>query len=282
MGEVDLHLHTSASDGRLSPDELVHLAAQRGLRVIAITDHDSTEGIDAALAVAKGFPQLKVIPGVEVGTDIPRGEVHVLGYFIDHHDQAFQTTLKNLRHSRLKRAQTMVAKLADMGIHIEWQRVLELAGGGSVGRPHVAQAMFEAGYIPSLQEAFIKYIGRDGPAYAEREKMTPLEAVELVVKAKGLAVLAHPADIEVLEELLPKLQAAGLVGLEVYYNSYPPEVVARLEALAREKGLIACGGSDYHGLQSSVERDLGTVDVPLTAAEELIALAENKSKVARR
>src|SRR4030042_1184344 len=160
---VDLHLHTSAADGRLNPRELGELAAARGLKVIAITDHDSTAGIDAAFEAAKAFPSLTVIPGVEINTDIPHGEVHILGYFIDYHQPDLQRTLATLRGARLDRAKKMVAKLEGLGISIEWERVLQLAKGGAVGRPHTAQAMYEKGYVSSFQEAFDRYLGRNWP-----------------------------------------------------------------------------------------------------------------------
>src|SRR3990172_548951 len=164
MGLVDLHLHTTASDGRLTPTQLVKMAAERGLRFIAITDHDSTEGVAEALAAARPYPSLTVIPGVEGSTDIPRGEIHILGYYVNYLDPELQAILEKLRDSRELRAKNMIAKLGELGIHIRWERIEELAGGGSVGRPHIAQAMLEAGYIASLQEAFIRYIGRTGPA----------------------------------------------------------------------------------------------------------------------
>jgi len=226
--KVDLHLHTTASDGRLDPGVLVGVAAKKGLSVIAITDHDSIDGIAPALLAAESFPSLRVIPGVEINTDITNGEVHILGYFIDYRNKELERALETLRNSREARARKMIAKLGELGIDVEWQRVKELAGGGSIGRPHIAQAMFERGYILSFQEAFIKYIGRQGPAYAERERLSPVEAVALVVKAGGLPVLAHPADIADLEELLIELKQAGLVGLEAYYNGYRRATIARL------------------------------------------------------
>lgn len=216
---VDLHLHTTASDGKLSPAEIVRKAVGLGLNVIAITDHDSVEGVEPAFAAAEDFPSLLVIPGVELSADIPGGEVHILGYFIDHHHQGLKRSLESLRNSRRERGRKIVAKLAQLNIDVDWQRVLELAAGASVGRPHIAQAMMERGYISSLREAFTKYIGRNGPAYVERERLTPLQAVELVLSAGGLPTLAHPADIEGLESLIPQLKQFGLVGLESYYNA---------------------------------------------------------------
>lgn len=272
---VDLHLHTTASDGRLTPPELVAKAARLGLSVIAITDHDSTEGIAEALAAAEAFPGLRVIAGVELSTDVPQGEVHVLGYFIDYEDEAFQERLRRLRHSRETRAQRMVEKLAKLGMPLSWERVLELAGDGSVGRPHLAQALLEKGYITSLPEAFERYIGRTGPAYAEREKMTPVEAVELVVQVGGLPVLAHPGQIENRDALIEELKAVGLVGLEAYYGNYPPTKVDELVALARRHQLIITGGSDYHALDSPEDVEIGSVFVP-DAAAALFSLAQSR------
>jgi len=275
--KADLHLHTTASDGRLTPGELVGLAAKKGLSVIAITDHDSIEGIAAALVAAESFPSLKVIPGVEINTDIPNGEIHILGYFIDYQSEELKQILQSLRHAREIRARRIIAKLAKLGVRVEWQRVKELAGGGSIGRPHIAQAMFEGGYISSLQEAFKRYIGRQGPAYAERERLSPVEAVELVVKVGGLPVLAHPANIDNLEEFLIQLKGVGLVGLEAYYNGYTKQTIDRLVDLAEKHGLITCGGSDFHGLESGDEMLLGGIDFPPDCAEQLIALAEKAS-----
>ncbi|MFQ5826145.1 MAG: PHP domain-containing protein [Dehalococcoidia bacterium] len=273
---ADLHLHSSASDGRLSPQELVEMAARNGLDVIALTDHDSVDGIASALEVARAFPQLKVIPGVEINTDVPRGEVHVLGYFGDYTSPQLGSALTRLRDARRIRGQKMVARLRDLGIGIEWERVHELAGDGSVGRPHVAQAMLERGYISSLKEAFDKYIGREGPAYVEREKLSPKGAVELVVGVGGLAVLAHPANVESLSSLLPQLISAGLMGLEVYYDGYSPDVIQRLETLAQELGLIVTGGSDFHGLDSTTETPVGGVGVPWEGVERLLARGERR------
>lgn len=276
--KVDLHIHTTASDGRLTSEEVVRVAAKKGLSVIAITDHDSVDGIAAALAAAESFPPLRVIPGVEINTDIPNGEVHILGYFIDYKNEGLKRALETLRHSREIRARKMIAKLGELGIEVEWQRVQELAGGGSVGRPHIARAMFEQGYVPSLQKAFTKYIGRQGPAYAKRERLSPEEAVKLVVKAGGLPVMAHPANIDGFEEVLIQLRDVGLVGLEAYYNGYGRKTIQRLVELANKYGLLTSGGSDFHGLADD-ETPIGGIDVPLDCARRLIALAEQREEV---
>ncbi|MBA7634110.1 3',5'-nucleoside bisphosphate phosphatase [subsurface metagenome] len=277
MAKVDLHIHSTASDGHLSPAEIIHHAAERGLSVIALTDHDSVDGITSALAAAKAFPKLKVIPGVEISTEIAQGDVHVLGYFIDYTDRELQVKLAGLRDSRLKRAKGMLAKLKNLGIHIDWERVREIAGTGSIGRPHIAQIMLEKGYITSLKEAFDKYIGRGGPAYVEREKMTPAEAVELILKANGLPVLAHPFTANNPERLIVELMASGLIGIEAYYKDYTADKISSLVSLADKYGLIATGGSDYHGLDIANETMIGGVDIPMEAAEQLIALAKHRA-----
>jgi hypothetical protein len=274
MGRVDLHIHSTASDGRLTPADIVREAAERGLTFIALADHDTVDGIAPAQAAAQAFPGLKVIPCVEISTDIPHDEVHVLGYFIDYADHELRATLDRFKNSRLRRAQGMVAKLADLGIHIDWQRVQEIAGGSSIGRPHIAQAMLEKGYITSIKQAFAEYLGHDRPAYVEREKMTPAETVELIIKAKGLPVLAHPLTLSDPEAMIVELKAAGLVGVEAYYNGYTSEEINRLVGLANRYELIVTGGSDYHGLEPNTETGIGGADLPIESVERLIALAK--------
>jgi len=277
VAKVDLHIHSTVSDGRLSPADVVRKSAEIGLTIIAIADHDSMDGIVPALAAAKAFPWLKVIPCVEISTDVPSGEVHVLGYFIDYADHELQATLGRMRNSRRERAQGIVAKLGNLGIHIDWERVQEIAGSGSIGRPHIAQAMLEKGYIASLKEAFTKYISRDRPAYVERGKMTPQEAVELILQANGLPVLAHPFTVDDPEMMTVELKAAGLVGIEAYYNGYTADEINRLVSLADRHNLITTGGSDYHGLDTSTETMIGGADVPIESAEQLVALAEQRA-----
>jgi hypothetical protein len=245
---------------------------------MAITDHDSVEGIAPALLAAKDFPPLKVIPGIELSTNTLEDEIHILGYFIDYHDPELVNTLQKLRSSRRIRAQKMVGKLANLGIYIDWGHVQELAGEGSIGRPHIAQAMVERGYVLSVKEAFVNYIGRGGAAYVERERITPAQAVKLIAKSGGLPILAHPADINHMEQVLFELQRVGLVGIEAYYNGYTPKVVKYLASLAHKYSLIACGGSDFHGIEGNNETPIGEVNVPLECVERLVALAQQRAK----
>ena len=281
MTEVDLHLHTTFSDGRLSPTELVRLCAERSLKVISISDHDSTEGIAEALEAARTFPGLTIVPGIELSTNIPGSEVHVLGYFVDYENDDFQRLLAEFRDGREERAQRMVEKLEALGVHVSWERVVELSDGGAIGRPHIARAMVEVGIVEYPRDAFDRYIGRNGPAYVERLKLTPEDAIKILVENGALPVMAHPTysatksdrdEVAELEELLTRLKAVGLVGVEVYYGDYSADVVARLASLAKELGLVPCGGSDYHASGNPEEPEPGTVGPPMKTVEALRAL----------
>jgi predicted metal-dependent phosphoesterase TrpH len=274
VSRVDLHVHSTASDGKYAPEEIVRKAAVLGIRYLSITDHDSVAGIEPAVKVARAFPRLTFIPGVEVSTDVAEGEIHILGYFIDYTRQELAANLKRFRTSREVRAQRMVDKLGELGIAIDWARVREIAGAGAIGRPHVVQAMLEKGYVSSFKEAFDKYIGREGPAYVEREKMTPEEAVALILRSGGIPVLAHPFTVKDMEKWVAVLKAAGLVGIEAYYKDNTPEDTEAVLKIAEKYGLIATGGTDFHGIEGAGDVMLGSVDVPVKAARTLIKLKE--------
>lgn len=272
---VDLHTHSTASDGELPPAELVSLALERGLSTMALTDHDTVAGIDAAMAAARGT-SLQVIPGVELSADVPQNEVHVLGYWMDWHSPAFEKMLDQFREGRYGRAEKMVRKLTGLGAPISFERVKEIAGDASIGRPHVAQALLQAGHVSSVTEAFDKYIGRNGPAYVERFRLTPEDAVALILSAGGVPVLAHPR--EVTEYVLPMVRA-GLLGLEVFYGMYDDATIQSLAYLARQYGLIATGGSDFHGLERMGHMNgLGAVHVPPEVVTKLWNKAEQVKK----
>lgn len=273
ISRVDLHLHSTASDGQYSPSELVAMALERNLLAVAITDHDTTAGIDEALEAARGT-RLEVIPGVEISCDVPHEEVHLLGYYLDHHHPALQEKLRAMRDARLQRAKGMLAKLTTLGFPLPWEVVAELAGGDSVGRPHIAGAMVKMGYVASTDEAFVLYIDRNGPAYVERYKISPLDAVSLIKEARGLPVLAHPRRVT---HFLPDLVERGLVGLEVYYNGYSPEDIQGLADLARKFDLIPTGGSDFHGAGLVYTVEMGSVKVPVESVECLRALAKKRT-----
>jgi len=274
---IDLHLHTLASDGRLSPTELIQLVAKQGLETISITDHDSTEGLAEAYEAAKEFPYMRIIPGIEMSADIPGDEVHVLGYFLDYHDVEFQEMLTELRRGRVGRAQVIVEKLVALGKPVEWERVLHFAGDGTVGRPHIALAMVEAGYFKEPKEAFEEYLGNDGLAYYDRPKLNPTESVAMIRKVGGVPVLAHPTFMNDMEAGIASLKKEGLVGMEVYYAQYDDDTVRHLARLAREYDLIPCGGSDYHGLGNTGEPLPGTLGPP----EETVKLLEDAAAVTK-
>ncbi|HEX6542959.1 MAG TPA: PHP domain-containing protein [Ktedonobacterales bacterium] len=245
---IDLHTHSTASDGLLTPTELIAQAQQAGLSLIGLTDHDSTEGLAEAQAAGQAAG-ITVIPGIEINTYLPqgRGEAHVLGYYLDTANPDLQAFLRFLRETREKRGERMVALLREQGYDISWERVRELAKG-AVGRPHVALALMEKGYAESISDAFDRYISPGRPAYVPRFKMVPEDAVRLLRSVRGVPVLAHPMRLYGLEDdLLPRLMDAGLLGLECYYGPYDDATVEHLLALAEQHGLIATGGSDYHG-----------------------------------
>jgi len=263
---VDLHTHSTASDGELTPSALVQLALTRGLTTIALTDHDAVGGLDAAIAAARGTA-LEVIPGVELSTDVPQNEVHLLGYFMDWHAAHFQAMLEKFREGRCGRAEKMARKLGALGAPISFARVKEIAGDGSIGRPHVARALVEAGHVASVDEAFSKYISRNGPAYVEHYRLTPEDAVTLILRAGGVPVLAHPRDVT---GYLVPLVKVGLLGLEVYYDGYDEIARRDLLRLAKQYGLIVTGGSDFHGLNKmAYTSGLGEAQVPPEVVERL-------------
>jgi predicted metal-dependent phosphoesterase TrpH len=250
--------------------------------VLAVTDHDSTEGVAGALAAAEATG-LTVVPGVEMSSDLDQGECHLLGYFVEHGPGRFQETLRELRVGRVSRGRLMVERLVAAGAPIAWERVEQIAGDGAVARPHVAQALVEAGHALSVADAFDRWIGAGRPGYVARTKLTPADAVATIVRAGGAPVIAHPvlgagfwpgperepalAGVEArIDELLPH----GLAGLEVYYTGYDHSLVARLEQLAERRGLIATGGSDFHG-PGRGHGELGAVPFPEAAARTVVA-----------
>ena len=274
-GKIDLHLHTLASDGRLTPEELVRLAHERGVRRMAVTDHDTTDAVAAATAEGVRLG-VEVIPGVELGTESEGGDLHMLGLFLRYEDARFQATMAHFREGRVKRAREIVNKLHGLGCtKITYERLGEIAGESVIGRPHVAQALLEAGYVRSMPEAFDTYLGDGRPANVPRDKFPPSEAIELIHSVGGLAVVAHPSEGRGVTHQIPELARAGLDGVECYYQGYDRERVAGLVALAREHGLVPTGGSDFHGFPLSGHTKVvnwpGSVEIPPSVLDELEA-----------
>jgi 3',5'-nucleoside bisphosphate phosphatase len=272
--KVDLHLHSLESDGRLTPTELVELAARNGVGRMALTDHDTTSGVAEAIAAGRRLG-VEVIPGIELSADAQGGDVHMLGLFLEYEDAEFQRQVAWLREGRVGRAMQMVERLAELGAPIAWERVKQLAGEASVGRPHVAQALLEAGHVRTIPEAFDRFLRNGGPAYVERERFDAAASVALLHAVGGLAVLAHPiVPDRSVEGLIPELVAAGLDGVECYYQGYGAETVERLVSQTRAHGLVPTGGSDYHGFPMSgmtaATNEPGSVYVPAEIVDELL------------
>ncbi|MCZ6539987.1 MAG: PHP domain-containing protein [Chloroflexi bacterium] len=270
--EVDLHLHTTASDGTLTPRQLIDRVAATTLRVVAITDHDSTEGLDEAIVAAGSYPQLAVIPGIELGTASGDSELHLLGYFIDAKYPVLQNTLVRFRMERVEAARAMVDRLAELGRPVSWDRVVELAAG-SVGRPHIARAMVEAGHVGTVAEAFERYIGDKGVARVPRPKLHPVEALELIHSAGGIGVVAHPRTVNRLGEIVKQLVEAGLAGIEVYAEKYASQRRDGYLDIATRHNLVPCGGTDYHALGTENEAIPGSNGPPPDTGSRLLARA---------
>lgn len=257
----DLHVHSTASDGTLSPEELIKEAISLGLSGIAITDHDTTDGLEIAEEFIKNHMiNLEFIPGIEMNTEMGENEVHILGYYIDYNNQSLQERLRDIRSQRQQRAQKMVNKLCELGLKIDYEDVKSLATD-LVARPHIAMAMVNAGYVDNIKEAFNKYIGKGQSAYVNRYKFTPNEAINMIKQAGGIAVLAHPGLIAD-QNLIPNIIDMGIKGLEVYYPEHDNEQTENYLNLARNHGLLITGGSDFHGFNSSESRaQLGSAGI---------------------
>jgi predicted metal-dependent phosphoesterase TrpH len=257
---LDLHLHTTASDGTMSPAELVRYAKGKGLRVIAITDHDTIEGLHEGIQEGDKLG-LEVIPGVELSADVPRGTMHLLGYYIDPSGSELADKLRVLQQARMERNLKMVERLRGLGMAIELSEVKTAPEHGQIGRPHFAYMMVQKGYAQNIQDAFDRYLGKGRPAYVEKFRFSPEEAMRFIRKAGGITVLAHPftlnqAQPEDLDALIADLKGKGLDGIEVYYPEHSEGQRRLYRSLAEKYGLVISGGSDFHGLTKD-EVDLG-------------------------
>lgn len=269
---VDLHCHSTASDGLLSPADLVTYAAERGVSVIGLTDHDSTRGVAAAVTTAAEFG-LEVIPGVELSSEIEGLQAHILGYFIDPGSHSIQEEFAWMNAARRERIVRICQHLNEAGIEIDTDSVFDRAGDGTVGRPHVARVLVANGYAADVADAFARFLTRGKPGFAVSEKITPEDAIRAINRAGGVAVLAHPWSTKNPRAAVERLAPAGLTGLECFYGEYEQAVRDDLALLAAEFGLIPTGGSDFHG--PNVKRvDLGGVEVPAESVAALRSAAE--------
>ncbi|MGH9173148.1 MAG: PHP domain-containing protein [Vicinamibacterales bacterium] len=273
---ADLHTHSTASDGTLAPADLVRQAHRRGLAILALTDHDTTEGIAEAVRCGRELG-VRVIAGIELSTDVTAGETHILGYGVDPDSRLLCETLASYRRARAERAERIVERLRDLGVELPVGSVRPSGANASVGRPHIARALVAAGHAISVADAFDRYLGEGKPAYIPTErKPTPPEAIQLVLAAGGLPVHAHPFTSDRFPDSLPELIEAGLAGIEVFYGEYTPEQRARLAQIARQHGLLATGGSDYHGERFKEGRELGSVDLPAGALRRFLTRLDRR------
>jgi len=250
MPGYDLHSHSNRSDGTLRPAEVMALAAQRDLTGVALTDHDTFDGLEEAAATADELG-LDLVPGIEFSAEYDGASLHILGYWVDPADAAIEAELLRLAATRFRRGEMIVEKLRELGFDISIERVRELAGGDAIARPHIAQAMVEAGIVADEKEAFDRYISDDGAAYVPKHALPPMEALRSIGEAGGVCVLAHPGmwrgNDTVPDDLIEEMAAGGMVGLEVRHPDHDGEMRAKYAAIAERLGLVATAASDCHG-----------------------------------
>jgi predicted metal-dependent phosphoesterase TrpH len=263
---VDLHTHSTASDGTLAPLELFQKALDLGIQVLALSDHDSTAGYEALLPIVSEYPQIRLIPAVELSGEGTLA-CHLLGYFLNIQDAPFQRELVGFRALRVERLRAMTQKLVALGISVEFDRVLAIAKGASLGRPHLADALIEKGVVKSRQEAFDRFLKRGGVAYVSGESPSAAEAIALIRRAKGIPVLAHPSYYT-SPELIDQLVDAGLMGIEAYYPEHSRGLIEHYKNVAEKYHLVLTGGSDFHGPRTG-RAALASVAVPESVIESL-------------
>lgn len=250
MTTIDLHTHTTASDGSLTPYELIRLAGEKGLSVVAITDHDTVDGIDEAVNAGNEF-NVRVIPGVEISVEVSGDAIHMLAYGIDHRFQQFERTLEKIRKSRMNRNLAIIDRLNEIGYNISYSDVKDNSSGGTVGRGHIALTLVDSGQTSSIQEAFERLLMRGKPAYIDRFRLHLKDAIALIHNSGGAAVWAHPGlhgdNLETLLDKLPEWGEMGLDGLECDYSCHSISLSEKLRRSAVQHGLICTGGSDFHG-----------------------------------
>jgi len=260
---VDLHTHTTCSDGRLTPEELVARAEARGLAALAITDHDT---LDALPRAAAARDTVELVPGLEMSSSLEGLDLHMLGYFVDPDHPELAERLRRFREDRIERARRIIERLEALGVPVEEAAVRRRAAGGVVGRPHLAAEMIEAGHADDMDDAFRRFLAAGGPAYVPRPAFHPHEAIRLIHAAGGVSVIAHPGS-SVPDRVLELLVEGGLRGIEIWHPQHGVQAVRRLRAMAHRFDLIETGGSDFHGTGRNV--DLGEIFVPVTVLTRL-------------
>ncbi len=284
-GVIDLHTHTTHSDGSASPEELIARASSKGARSIAITDHDTVDAFGEARAAADRFG-VEFVPGIEISADFSPGTMHILGYCIDGESPVMKEKLATLKNAREKRNPEIAGRLEGLGFDISYDEVVQLAGNKVVGRPHFASVLVKKGYVRNIQEAFDKLLKKGAPAYVEKARLSPGDSVELIHEAGGVAVLAHPYQLklssyEAVDELVAELAALGLDGIEAIYSRHSPAQRASYSEIALRHHLLVTGGSDYHGSYTpdiELVTGLGDLQVSYALLEALKARAKESQR----
>lgn len=286
---IDLHTHSTASDGSLTPLELVRYAAEKKLRAMALTDHDCVDGLDEAVAQGERLG-IEVIPAVELSADHPDGTMHILGFFVDRRHEGFCGRLRRLQEARRERNPKIIQKLQALGLKITYDEVVAASGGGQIGRPHFAKVLVQKGYLSSMQEAFERYLKKGAPGYVDKFRFSPQDAIAAIHEAGGVAVLAHPFTLYkdnsgALDPLLEALSQAGLDGMEVIYSTYSEEQARYYREKAEKYHLLPSGGSDFHGAHKpgiDLGVGQGRLKVPYELLEPLRKKARSYAQLSRR
>lgn len=265
MKFIDMHTHTTASDGVYSPSRLVDYAIKKGLSGIAITDHDTVDGIEEALEHANKYKDFIVVPGVELSTQYRNEEIHILGYMIDYKMNCLLELLENLQDLRTNRAIKIINKLKGLGFEINYEGVLRFTKASVIGRPHIARFLIEKGYTDSIGEAFQNYLGKGCVAYVAKEKLTPSCAIDIIKKAGGISVIAHPGLLKEPIAIIEYLIDLGVDGIEVYHSEHSLKESMQYLEIAKNHNLLITGGSDFHypPQNNGHNGDLGSIKIPL-------------------
>lgn len=276
----DLHVHSTASDGLFTPQQMIDMSVKMSLAGLAITDHDTIDGLEIAVQyIQEKKYRIVFIPGIEMNTEVGSSEVHILGYFIDYRNSILIERLKEIKKARSERAIKMIQKLRKMGLIISLEQVNKLAKGDLIGRPHIARALMENAYVFSVKEAFEKYLGQGKPAYVPRYKFFPEEAIDLVKNAGGIPVLAHPGLISD-QDIISDIINMGIEGIEIYYPEHDQVQIQKYYELAQKKQLLITGGSDFHGTYEGHGRSrLACTGIDQVLVEKLV---ERKSEIRRK
>ncbi len=284
---IDLHIHTTASDGRLSPEEIVAIAEEKEMTAVAITDHDSISGNEDALAAAEGL-HVEVVPGVELSVNYKDTHFHLLGYYIDQNNSDMLEAIDRVQTARANRNPQIIERLQQIGMDITMDEVTEEAGGGQIGRPHMAAVLLRKGYIREFQQAFDKYLATGQPAYVDKYRLPAQESIQLILAAGGIPVIAHPGLLDqfLLNDIsgfLDQMKDAGARGVEVFYPRHTKPFTAKVRKLAAEKGLVETGGTDFHepGKGLHIGSGFGKLKVPNTCLTMLKEARDGRGRTAQ-